>query len=96
MMCAGFEICLYQHPHGEEHGNGCLSHLPPGSNPHPQSCGGGRVFVASFAVSLPSPSSLPLCIWKGVEKAGQQGEEVQECYLHAASSFCVCRNKGNP
>lgn len=95
MMCAGFEICLYQHPHGEEHGNGCLSHLALGSNPHPQSCGGGRVFEVSSAVSLPSLAFLPLCIWRGVERAGQQGEEVQECYLYAASGFCVCRKKGN-
>lgn len=93
MMCAGFDFCLYQHPHGEEHGNGCLSHLAPGSNPHPQSYGDGRVFEVSSAVSLLSLASLPLCIWKEVVRAGQQGGEVQECYLNAALGSCVCRKK---
>lgn len=91
MMCAGFEFCSYQHPHGEEHGNGCLSHLAPGLNPHPQSYGGGRVFEASSAVSPPSLASLPLCIWRAVERAGQQGGEVREYYSYAASGSCVCR-----
>lgn len=91
MMCAGFAICSHQRLRGEVHGNGCLSHLAPGSNPHPQSCGGERVFVASSVVFLLSLASLPLCIWRGVGKVGQQGEEVQECYLYAALDSCVCK-----
>lgn len=90
MMCAVFGFCSDLHPHGEEHDNGCLSHLAQGSNPHPLSCGGERVFEASFAVSLLSLASLPLCIWRGVERVGQQGGEVQECYLYVALGSYVC------
>lgn len=93
MMCAGFEFCLSQHPHGEGHDNGCFFRLAPGSSPHPQSCGGGRAFEASSAASLLSLVSLPLCIWRGVERAGQQGGEVQECYSYVASGSYVCKEK---
>lgn len=90
MSCAGFAFCSNQHPRGEVHDNGCLSHLALGSNPHPQSYGDGMVFEASSAVSLVSLVSLPLYIWRGVERFGQKGGEVQECYLYVASGFCAC------
>lgn len=88
-MYAGFEFCLYQHHHGEEHGNDRPSHLAPGSNLHLQSSGGGRAFEAFFAVSLLFLASLPLCIWREVERAAQQGGEVQECCLYAVLDSCV-------